>query len=85
MEEELGGHKYKVESYWEHIIHDYSGLNFFEIQNLDYIDYLTLRRDAFITKMNQSEKGQEYLDNAYRLEETKPNREKLRKNFGKEG
>lgn len=66
-------------------MHDYSGLNFFEIQNLDYIDYLTLRRDAFITKMNQSEKGQEYLDNAYRLEETKPNREKLRKNFGKEG
>ena len=33
--------------------------------------------------MNQTEKGQEYLDNAYRLEETKPNREKLRGKFGR--
>ena len=33
--------------------------------------------------MNQTEKGQEYLDNAYRLEETKPNREKLREKFGR--
>lgn len=67
------------------MIYEYSGLDFFKIQQLDYLDYLTLRRDAFITKMNQSEKGQEYLDNAYRLEETKPNRDKLRNHFGKEG
>ena len=66
------------------MIYEYSGLDFFKIQQLDYLDYLTLRRDAFITKMNQSEKGQEYLDNAYRLEETKPNRDKLRNHFGKE-
>lgn len=67
------------------MIYEYSGLDFFKIQQLDYLDYLTLRRDAFITKMNQSEKGQEYLNNAYRLEETKPNRDKLRNHFGKEG
>lgn len=56
-----------------------------EVENLDYIDYLQYRRDAFIYRMSQTEKGQEYLDNAYRLEQTKPDREKLRENFGKEG
>jgi hypothetical protein len=29
--------------------------------------------------MNQTEKGQEYLDNAWRMEQTKPDREALRK------
>jgi hypothetical protein len=35
--------------------------------------------------MSQTEKGQEYLDNAYRLEQTAPDRETLREKFGKEG
>jgi hypothetical protein len=35
--------------------------------------------------MSRSEKGEEYLDNAYRLEQTTPDREALRKKFGKEG
>lgn len=55
------------------------------VDQLDYIDYLQYRRDAFIYRMSQTEKGQEYLDNAYRLEQIKPDREELRKNFGKEG
>ena len=56
-----------------------------EVDNLNYIDYLRYRRDAFIKMMSQSEKGQEYLDNAYRLEQTTPDREALREKFGKEG
>lgn len=56
-----------------------------EVDQLDYIDYLQYRRDAFICRMSQTEKGQEYLDNAYRLEQIKPDRESLRENFGKEG
>ena len=70
---------------WEHLVAQYTGLNILEVQELDYIAYLTYRRDAFIYNLNQTEKGREYLDNAYRLEQTKPDREKLRKNFGKEG
>ena len=65
------------------MIFKYSGLNLLQINELDYIDYLVLRRDAFITQLNKTEKGKEYLDNAYRLEETKPNREKLRAKFGR--
>lgn len=56
-----------------------------EVDQLDYIDYLKYRRDAFIYRMSQTEKGQEYLDNAYRLEQTKPDRKKLREKYGKEG
>lgn len=56
-----------------------------EVQDLDYIDYLMFRRDAFIDALSRTEKGEEYLDNAWRLEQTKPDRAKLRDKFGKEG
>ncbi|MEH6942950.1 hypothetical protein [Bacillus sp. JJ722] len=55
-----------------------------EVEQLDFIYYLQLRRDAFIAKMNKTEQGQEYLNNAYRIEQTKPERSKLRERFGKE-
>ena len=63
---------------------DYSGLSFPEVEALDYLTYLTWRRDAFIHKWSQTEKGREYLDNAWRLEQTKPDREALRKKLRKE-
>lgn len=56
-----------------------------EVDELDYIDYLIYRRDAFIWRMSQSKEGTEYLDKAYRLEQTEPDRESLREKFGKEG
>ncbi|WP_286149576.1 MULTISPECIES: hypothetical protein [Bacillota] len=50
-----------------------------EIEEVDYIDYLILKRDAFIYKQSQTEHGREYLKNAYRLEQTSPDREGLRR------
>jgi hypothetical protein len=70
---------------WEHLVAEYTGLNILQVEELDYIDYLIYRRDAFIYRMSQTEKGEEYLNNAWRLEQTKPDRESLRKKFGKEG
>lgn len=64
---------------------EYTGLNFFEVSRLDYIQYLVWRRDAFIFLFSRSEAGQEYLDNAWRLEQVEPDRTELRNNFGKEG
>ena len=53
---------------------------------MELIDYLMLRRDAFISKCNETEKGREYFDNAWRISQTKPERNKLREKFrGKEG
>lgn len=56
-----------------------------EIEELEYIDYLQYRRDAFIHEMNKTEEGREYLENAYTLTQTKPDRIKLRSLFGKKG
>jgi hypothetical protein len=67
------------------LVAEYAGLSIPEVEELDYIDYLLYRRDAFIYRMNQTEKGREYLDKAWRLEQTAPDREALRNKFGKEG
>jgi hypothetical protein len=61
----------------------YTGLNFQQIGQLNYLQYLQYRRDAFINWLSQSEKGQEYLDNAWRMEQTKPERAKLRAKYGR--
>lgn len=50
---------------------------------MNYIEYLTYRRDAFIHWLSQSEYGQNYLDNAWRMEQTETDRASLRKHFGK--
>lgn len=55
-----------------------------EVEALDYLTYLTWRRDAFIHKWSQSEKGKEYLNNAWRMEQTEPDRAALRKKLRKE-
>jgi hypothetical protein len=78
-----GGHEYSTTSYWVHLVSEYTGLNFFEVWQMDYILYLTLRRDAFISWLSKSEAGQEYLDNAWRMEQTEPDREALRAQFGR--
>ena len=67
-----------------HLVAGYTGLSFLEVRALNYLQYLTWRRDAFIHRLSQSEKGQEYLDNAWRMEQTKPDRAALRKKLGKE-
>jgi len=62
----------------------YTGLTILEVENLDIIDYLSYKRDAFIYRMSQTEKGREYLKNAYYMEQTKPDRKSLRDHFGEE-
>lgn len=64
---------------------EYTGLNFLEVGRLNYLQYLVWRKDAFIQHMSRTEAGQEYLDNAWRMGQTKPDRAALRKKFGKEG
>lgn len=49
---------------------------------MDILCYLQLRRDAYIHTLQQTEKGREYLENAWRLEQTEPERDKLRKKTG---
>lgn len=66
------------------MVSDYTGLNFLEVAELNYLQYLIWRRDAYIHMLSRTQAGQEYLDNAWRMEQTKPDRKKLREKFGKE-
>jgi hypothetical protein len=63
----------------------YTGLDFVTIGDLNYIEFLQYRRDAFITMLSKTEKGQEYLNNAWRMTQTQPDRAALRRKYGKEG
>ena len=74
-----------METLKEHLVAEYSGLSFLEIEELPFDVWLHLLRDAFITRMRATEKGREYLNNAWRLTQTKPDRRALREKFGKEG
>lgn len=62
---------------------DYARMSLPEVRELNYIQYLVWRRDAFIHKLSQTEEGQEYLDNAWRMEQTEPDRAGLRKKLGR--
>lgn len=84
MQDKTGGHQYRIATWYKHLVSTYTGLNFHEVGQLNYIEYLTYRRDAFINSLNQTEKGQEYLDNAWRCEQTEPDRAALRKKLRKE-
>ena len=53
-----------------------------EVENLDLVYYLQIRRDSFISKLNATESGREDLDNAWLLSRTEPDREASRRMFG---
>ena len=61
----------------------YSGLNLIEVSRLDIFEYWVLQRDAWIHHLSQTERGQEYLDNAWICEQTAPDRKRLRAQFGR--
>ena len=66
------------------MVSEYTGLNFLQIAELDYLQYLVWLRDAYIYKLSRTEEGQKYLVNAWRMEQTKPDRTALRKKLRKE-
>ena len=62
---------------------EYTGLTLVEVREMEYIQYLILRRDAYIYMLSRTEAGQEYLDNAWRREQTEPDRAGLRAKLGR--
>lgn len=52
------------------------------MKKLNYLEYLQYRRDAYINWLNSFEEGKEYLKNAWRMEQTEPDRAALRRHFG---
>lgn len=61
----------------------YTNLTILEVQELNWVDFLIYRRDAFISQMSQTEEGQKYLDKAWVYNQTDTDRQTLRSLFGK--
>lgn len=68
----------------EKLVADYAGIGLPDVQKLPIDAYLALRRDAFVSELGRSEKGREYLENAWRMTLTDADREASRKAFGGE-
>ncbi|HAO61548.1 MAG TPA: hypothetical protein DCQ90_06430 [Erysipelotrichaceae bacterium] len=73
--------KYSINTHEEKLIRDYSGHSFDEIEQLSIIEYWLLLRDAVVHGNMQTQEGREYLDNAWRIEQTEPDRQALREKF----
>jgi hypothetical protein len=69
----------------ENLVIKYTGLNLFEIQELEIDVYLFYMREAFIHTMNETKEGREYLANCWRLSQTEPDRKAIREHFTKIG
>lgn len=77
--------RYPINTIGEKLVAEYTGLNFLQLEELPIDVYLLFLRDAFIYRKNQTEEGRKYLQDCWRLEQTKPDRQALRNRFGKEG
>lgn len=80
-----GNYEYSIPSAWRKLVADYAGMSLEAVGRLDYLRYLALRRDAYIYRLEQTDEGREYLANAWRLTQTKPDRAALREQFGSKG
>lgn len=85
MAEAAGRHNYITTTWGRQMVAEYSGLNFHQVGQLDYGTYLLWLRDAFIAGLNRTEEGRQYLDDCWRMEQTKPDRGKLSASFGRKG
>lgn len=50
-----------------------------QVGELPFLTYMQYLRDSFIDRMNQTEEGVKYLDNAWLISQTKPDREASRR------
>ncbi len=60
-------------------------ISFFDIEELQIDEYLFYLRDAAIYNYSQTKDGQKYLDNCWRIEQTAPEKDKLKEKYGKGG
>jgi hypothetical protein len=67
---------------WEKLTADYLRVSVPELGDLDYLLYLTARRDAYIAALMRTPEGVDYLNEAARLATTEPDREASRALFG---
>ena len=74
---------YRLNTKGEKLVIDYLNITIFDVQEMPIDLYLYFMREANIHKLMQTKEGREYLDNCWRMEQTKPDRKKLRQKMRK--
>lgn len=74
---------YRLNTKGEKLVIDYLNITIFDVQEMPIDLYLYFMREANIYKLMQTKEGREYLDNCWRMEQTKPDRKKLREKMQK--
>ena len=74
---------YRLNTKGEQLVIDYLNITIFDVQEMPIDLYLYFMREANIHKLMQTKEGREYLDNCWRMEQTKPDRKKLREKMRK--
>lgn len=74
---------YRLNTKGEKQVIDYLNITIFDVQEMPIDLYLYFMREANIHKLMQTKEGREYLDNCWRMEQTKPDRKKLREKMRK--
>lgn len=81
-ESEPGRNRYEVASEFDKLVADWMNIPLMDVWDIDYLLYMQMRRDAFISRLRESEAGREYLDKAWLLSRTEPDRAESRRRFG---
>ena len=76
------GHEYELYTASERLVSVYAGISIPDVRDLDVVDFLLLRREAYISSLQKTEKGREYLEQAWLREQTTADRAALRKLVG---
>ena len=67
------------------IVSDYTNTSFIRQRELDLLTFWSFYKDAIIYNLSRSEKGREYLRDAYYMAQTKPDREAISKLIALQG
>ena len=81
-DEDEGNYSYAQNTAYEKLVADYANMTLPDVMKLNYVDFLILRREAFVYGLSKTKKGREKLEEAYCMEQTQPDRGGLRKQFG---
>lgn len=65
----------------EQLVISYTGLNIWQVQDLEIDLYLFFMREAYIHELNQTKEGREYLEDCWRICQTEPDRKAIREKF----
>ena len=74
---------YRLHTKGEKLVIDYLNITISDVQEMPIDLYLYFMREANIHRLMQTKEGREYLDNCWRMEQTKPDRKKLREKMRK--